>query len=158
HLGAVLEPLRVGGPGDALAAVVVPPREVVVQVDVVVGRAARAVEVEHATGGRGVRPELDLARLGREGERALRGHYVDALMRPACPGLAEVAGVGRRPENREDDRGRRLSRACGRRSDQESREGNYESEGSSGCRPERVHGRPKGQTLAEGLACRVIAA
>ena len=150
HLAAVLQPFRVGSPRHALAAVVVPLREVVVEVDVVVGRAARAVEVEHAAGRRRVGPELDLPGLGGEGERALRRHHVDALMGPSAARLAEVVRVGGRAEDREHDRRRRLLRPRGGLPDHEGHEkGKGESDGSSGCRPERDHGGPKDGTVAE---------
>src|SRR5256885_14544330 len=54
----------VGSPLDALAAVVVSHREVIVQMDVVVGRPALAVEVEHATGG--ARGRSEERRVGKE--------------------------------------------------------------------------------------------
>ena len=108
-LRPVLQPRRVSGAGDAFAPVVVVAREVVVQVDVVVGRPAGSVEVEHAAGRRGGRPEFDLARLGGERERSLRREDVDPLMRAARTRCAEIVDVVRGPEDREDDRLRRVT-------------------------------------------------
>ena len=136
HLRAVLEALRVGGPGDALAAVVVLRGQVVVEVDVVVVRAARAVEIEHAAGARGALPELDLARLDGEREAPLGRHDVDPLVRPARPRLAEVVAVGDRAEHREDE----LLRHGGARAAREGQERKSENKGSSGCRPVADHG------------------
>src|SRR2546427_3510906 len=64
---------------DAFAAVVVSHRPVVVQMDVVVGRAARSVEVEHAARTRGGRPVPDLARLYGHGGRARWGRHGGGL-------------------------------------------------------------------------------
>ena len=63
--GTVLDGVRRSA--DALAAVVVARRQVVVEVDVVVRRAALSVEVEHAAGSRRGRPVLHLA--GFSGDR-----------------------------------------------------------------------------------------
>ena len=59
----------VGGAELAAAPVVVPQRDVVVEVDVEVRRATGAVEVEHAAGARGRRVPAHLARLGGEHRR-----------------------------------------------------------------------------------------
>src|SRR5207237_9430508 len=68
-------------PLDALSAVVVAHRQVVVQMDVLVHRAALPVQVEHAAGaGRG-RPVLQPPGLGGNRRRLLRGQDVIALMR-----------------------------------------------------------------------------
>ena len=107
--GPVLEPVRVGDAGHALAAVVALRREVVVEVDVEVGRAARAVEVEHAAGaGRG-RPELDLAVLGRDGGRAPGRQDVVPRVAPLAARIAVVVRVRRLAHDREDDRLRPLA-------------------------------------------------
>ena len=115
-LRAVLQARRIRRPGDALAAVVVAVRQVVVQMDVQVRRAALPVQVEHAAGRRGVRPELDLAGLGRDGERAARGHDVVPLVWPCRARRAEVVRVLHRPttgktKRRRSPRG--LGRGCG---------------------------------------------
>ena len=75
HLRAVLD--RVGDAELAAALVLGRLGQVVVQVDVEVGRAALAVEVEHAAGARRGRPPLDLARLGRD-------RPASATARPRC--------------------------------------------------------------------------
>ena len=136
-LRAVLQPRCVRRSRNALTTVVVVPREVVVQVDVVVGRAARPVEVEHAAGRRRGRPELDLACLRRERQRSLGGEDVDALVRPAGSWFAEVVAVVRGAENRENDRLCRVA-ACRGRSGQQAG-GKQEAEGSSGFRPVALH-------------------
>jgi hypothetical protein len=102
--GAVDEVGRVGGAGHARALVVVARAEVVVEVDVEVGRAAVAVQVEHAAGVRGGRPELDRAGLGGEGERLPRRHDVVPLVPAAGARVAEVVRVADGAEHREDDR------------------------------------------------------
>src|SRR5436190_236306 len=110
------------------------------------------------TGVPGVRPELDLPGLGRECERALGREDVDALVRATRPRLAEVVDVDGRAEDREHDRVRRLLRPRGGLPDQEGHEeGERESEGPSGCRPERNHGRPKDGTLADRAGEHVLA-
>ena len=98
HARAVFHPGRSSEPGDAGAAIVVRGRQVVVQMDVEVRRPAVAVEVEHAAGARGGRPELDRPRLGRDRRRALRRHQVVALVAAPAARVAEVVGVlvGRR--------------------------------------------------------------
>ena len=102
-------------PGDALAPVVVRLRHVVVQVDVEVGRAARAVEIEHAAGPGGGRPELDLPVLDRDHGRALRREDVVALVAALRPRVAEVVRVAVRADDREDDRARDGPLPCRRR-------------------------------------------
>ena len=102
-LGAALQALRVRDAGDAPARVVVPRREVVVQVDVEVLRAAPAVQVEHAAGARGRRVERDGARLGGDGDRPARRHEVVALVAARAARVAVVVGVRDLADDREDD-------------------------------------------------------
>src|SRR4029450_13116957 len=132
------------------APVVVPVREVVVQVDVVVGRAALAVEVEHAAGPARARVEADPPGLGGERERVPRREDVDALVRSLRPRRAVVVAELDRAEDGEDDLalGLRLRlRLRERRADvpRVDREGSSrpcgeaekgQDEKSSGCRPE----------------------
>src|SRR6185436_13393535 len=89
----VLQPGRIRRAGDAFAAVVVRERHVVVEVYVHVRRAAVAVEVEHASGGRRRGPELDRSGLGRDSGRTLRRHQVVALVHAAGARVAEVVDV-----------------------------------------------------------------
>ncbi len=85
-----LQASREGDAVHAAAAVVVLIREVVVQVDIQIGRSARAVEVEHAAGARGARVEADAPRLRRQRQRVARGEDVDPLMRSVTSRCAEV--------------------------------------------------------------------
>ena len=64
---------------------------------------------------------------------------------PPGRGSPKCVGVGRRPEDREDDL-RRRGRPC---SCGEGQKGEEEEERSSGCRPAAAHGLAKRQTLAE---------
>src|SRR5262245_460640 len=135
------EPGGVGGPGNALAPVVVRVAEVIVEMDVLVAGAALAVEVEHAAGtGRG-RPELDRARLGGNGDRVPRGEDVVARVTPALRArLAEVVAVRHRPDDGEDEPWHALSRR-GRAASGEGRR-QCHSKGEkypSGCRPAVDH-------------------
>jgi hypothetical protein len=97
---AAPEPLRERDARDALAAVVVLHREVVVEVDVEVLRAAVAEEVEHAAPA--ARVELNAAAFDRERGSAADAHDVDPLVPALVAGSAEVVDVGRRPENGKD--------------------------------------------------------
>ena len=102
--GAVLEPVGIRDARDARAAIVALRRQVVVEMDVEVCRAARPVEVEHATGpGRG-RPELDLSVLGRHRGRAPGREDVVPRMPPLAARITPVVEVLRRADDREDDR------------------------------------------------------
>src|SRR5207245_166043 len=110
------QPPRVRDTRDARATVVVLHRQVVVQMDVEIRRAAGAVEVEHAAGARGRRPELDRSRLDRDDRRLLDGHQIAALMWAARAKLAEVVDVGGWARDGEDEaRHRALRRGSGRR-------------------------------------------
>ena len=134
----------------AAAAVVVPLRQVVVQVDVEVGGPARAVEVEHAARPARAGEEAYPARLGGERERALRSEDVDPLVRPLRAGRAEIVGEGDGPEHGEDDlvprrgvSGLRRARQLGRRERGSRPCGKAEkgeNEKRSGCRPDANHG------------------
>src|SRR5204863_3027063 len=104
---AALQAVRVRDAGDALAAVVIREREVVVEVDVEVRRPAGAVEVEHAAGPRRGRPELDRARLDRDRERPLRREEVVPLVAAVPPQIAEVVRVGDLADDGEDELRRR---------------------------------------------------
>ena len=155
---AVVEPLGVGGPGHALAAVVVPARQVVVQVDVEVRGPALAVQVEHAAGARGGRPEPDLAVLRRDRERALRREDVVPLVRPARARRAEVVEVLHGPDDGEDDPGRlRLRRELGLRPFRRSARGRRRK-----VERARGHGRPcgdagSGEEDEDPSGCRPVA-
>ena len=105
---AALQALRERDPDLAAAAVVVPVREVVVQVDVVVGRPALAVEVEHAAGPAGAGVEPDATRLGRQRERVPGREDVDALVRPLRPRRAVVVAELDRAQDGEHDLARVL--------------------------------------------------
>ena len=100
---ATLEPGSVGNPVPAAAAVVVSKGPVVVQVDVHVGRAAPAVEVEHAAGVRGPRVLEDAAALDGDHGRALGGHDVVPLMAAAGSRVAEVVRVAGGADDGEDE-------------------------------------------------------
>ncbi len=112
--------------------------------DVEVGRAARAVEVEHAAA-RPRGPELDLARLGGDGEGLARSEDVVPLVRALRARRAEVVGVLHRPDDREDEP-RRLRRArprAGRpRGPCDRRDRGRDEDGASGCRPVASHRAP----------------
>ena len=103
-LGAVLEPVHVGDARDTGALVVALRGEVVVEMDVEIRRAALAVEVEHAAGAGGRRPELDLPVLRRNCRRAPGREDVVPLVPALSARRAEVVEVGRRADEREDDR------------------------------------------------------
>ena len=78
--------------------------EVVVEVDVLVGRAALAVEVEHAAGrAPSVVQNLILPASAATAICALLGHQVVARVRPLGARLAEVVAVGDRADDREDE-------------------------------------------------------
>ena len=114
--GAALQPFRERDPDLAAAAVVVAGAEVVVQVDVVVGRPAPAVEVEHAARPAGAGVEADASRLGRERVRVPGREDVDSLVAALRPrGAVVVRELGRR-------------RAPGRRSASSSASGAAEPE------------------------------
>ena len=147
----------VGHSLDALPAVVVAHRDVVVQVDVLVHGAALSVEVEHAAGARGRSPVLDASCFRRHGRRLLRGHDVVALMRTAGARRSEVVYVLHGPDDRKDDpRHRRRARRAGKDPDC-----GREYEDASGCRPVADHrsgSRPKGRRLAGRSALESAAA
>ncbi len=138
-LRAVLEPLRIGDAGNALALIVVAVGEIVVEVDVEVLRAALAVQVEHAAGARGRRVELHRPGLGGEDERAARRHDVVPLVAALPTRVAEVVGPGRFAEDREDQPRHLRGRRRGRRPCAEQ-ECDHGEEQASGCRPDGGHG------------------
>jgi hypothetical protein len=73
-----------------------------------------------------------------ECERLLCGQDVDPLVRTARSRVAEIVDVMGGAEDREDDRLRRVTRACGCRPGQEAGD-KEEEKGSSGCRPVASH-------------------
>ena len=103
HVLAVDEAGCVRDAGDALALVVVTGRQIVVQMDVLVHRPAYAVQVEHAAGAGGRRPELDSSFLDCDDRRALHAQQVVALVRAARAGLAEVVRIGHRADDGEEE-------------------------------------------------------
>ena len=156
---AALQALCERDPDLAAATVVVPVREVVVQVDVVVGRPALAVEVEHAAGPARAGVEPDATRLGRQRERVPGREDVDALVRPLRPGRAVVVAEVDRAQHGEHDLARML-RLRGLRErrvqagvDRDRRGGPYgdaeegQQKKCSGCRPDA---HQKGPVALEG--------
>jgi hypothetical protein len=120
--------------------------------DVVVGRPALAVEVEHAARSPGAGVEANPPGLGCEREGVPRREDVDALVWPLRPRRAEVVRELGRAEDREHDPvalgarlrqpragvgidGERGSRPCGK-----AEEGQNEKD--SGCRPDAHHEGP----------------
>ena len=151
HALPVLEASRKRDALNAVPTIVVRHREVVVQVDVEVLRAAVAVQVEHAAGAARARVEADLAGLGGERRRLARGHDVFTLVRALASRVAEAVRQLCATEHGEDDllaldpglgrlRGQpdeRVGRFSRRGPRQEAKKG--EQEKSSGCRPETSH-------------------
>src|SRR5436190_1997404 len=135
---SIAEPGGVGDARHARAAVVVAGGQVVVQVDVLVGRAAAPVQVEHAARTRRARPEDDASRLDRDDRRVTLSEDVVGGVDAAGAWLAEVVAVGDGADHREDDlRGRGALGGGGRREDCR---GEDDEEDPSGCRPRREHG------------------
>ena len=159
HALPVLEAPRERHALDARPTIVVRHREVVVQVDVHVLRAAVAVQVEHAAGAARAGVKLDAAGLGGERRRLARGHDVFTLVGALASRVAEAVRQLGASENGEDDllalgpglgrlRGdsdERVGRFSRRGPRQEAKKG--EQEKSSGCRPETSH---KGRAVRSG--------
>src|SRR5262245_8661965 len=132
--------------------------------DVPVVRAAVTVQIEHAAGARGRRPELDLAALDGEHRRLLCRHQVVALMRAAGARLTEVVDVRRVAGDREDQRRHDALRPCSSSSPGggEAERKKKEKNPSGGCGAEAHVGpgsRSKAHTLqpfatAAHLLCR----
>src|SRR5207245_1589533 len=83
--------------------VVVAVGQIVVQMDVEIGRAAARVQIEHATRAARARIETDAARFGGEREGVPWGEDVDSLVRTLWPRRAEVVREVDGAEHREDD-------------------------------------------------------
>ena len=140
-LGAVLQAGPVRASRNALPAVVVPAGDVVVEVDVQVGGAAVAVEVEHAARPRRGGVELDLPTLRRHCDRLPGSENVVALVPPLGARIAEVVGVPVRADHGKDDRTRNPT-GCRRRERRPCGEdGGEDHEGPEGCRRAMSHSR-----------------
>src|SRR4051812_48857672 len=162
---ARLQSLREGHPGLAATSVVVAGAEVVVQVNVVVGRPALAVEIEHAARAAGAGVEADASGLGGEGVGVARREDVDPLVGSLRPRCAVVVRELDGAEDGEDDLlllGLRLGlRLRGRPSgvDWEGRSGpcGEAEEGGdekySGYRPEAQHEWPVALEVAQPSRC-----
>ena len=102
--GTALETVCVSDTRHAGAPVVTLRRQIVVEMDVEVRRAARAVEVEHAAGAGRRRPELDLPILGSDRGRPPGRQDVVAGVPPLATRCAPVVEVLRCPHDRKHDR------------------------------------------------------
>src|SRR5207249_691181 len=99
----ILEPSCIGDAVDAGAAIVISRPEIVVQVNVEIRGATAAIEIEHAAGGRGGRPDLDRSGFRGDNGRMPRGEDVVTRMAASGARRSEVVGEDGGADDGEDD-------------------------------------------------------